>query len=101
PGAAELLRVLMPSPIGGLGLELLGVLVMRLIIEPAEPERSAFIPLHQLDGSEVLDEVFGRLAEYFAGARRKLDLEYDLGSCHLDGLSRRVLPAAGPRPSCQ
>lgn len=81
----------MPSPIGGLGLELLGALVTRLTIEPVEPQRSAFIPLHQIDGSDVLDEVFGRLAEYFAGARRKLDLEYDLGCCHLDGFSRRVL----------
>jgi methylated-DNA-[protein]-cysteine S-methyltransferase len=81
----------MPSPIGGLGIELLGTLVTRLIIEPAEPQRSDFTPLHRIGGSDLLDEVFGRLSEYFAGVRRKLELTYDLGPCRLDGFSRRVL----------
>ena len=90
-GAALPVRVLMPSPIGMLGVELTGSAVSRLRIDPAEPELSSFTPLHQLDGSDFLDEVFGRLSEYFAGARRKLDLEYDLGPCGISGLARRVL----------
>lgn len=90
-GAALPVRVLMPSPIGMLGVELTGAAVSRLRIDPAEPERSTFVPLHQLDGSDFLDEVFGRLSEYFAGARRKLDLDYDLGPCGINGLARRVL----------
>jgi methylated-DNA-[protein]-cysteine S-methyltransferase len=81
----------MPSPIGVLGVELTGSAVSRLRINPAEPERSAFTPLHEIDGSDFLDEVFGRLSEYFAGARRKLDLEVDLGPCGVHGLARRVL----------
>jgi methylated-DNA-[protein]-cysteine S-methyltransferase len=88
------LRVLMPSPIGALGVELTGSAVSRLRIEPGEPERSLYTPLHQLDGSDFLDEVFGRLSEYFAGARRKLDLDFDLAPCGLNGLARRVLREA-------
>jgi methylated-DNA-[protein]-cysteine S-methyltransferase len=81
----------MPSPIGALGIEIVGPTVTRLLIEPAEPQRSAFTPFHSVDGSEFLDEVFGRLSEYFAGARRKLDLEYDLAASGASGLARRVL----------
>jgi methylated-DNA-[protein]-cysteine S-methyltransferase len=90
-GAAPPLRVLMPSPIGMLGVELTGTAVSRLRIDPGEPERSQFTPLQQIDGSDFLDEVFGRLSEYFAGARRKLDLAFDLGPCGVNGLARRVL----------
>jgi methylated-DNA-[protein]-cysteine S-methyltransferase len=97
-GAAEALRVLMPSPIGCLGVELTGTAVTRLVIEPDEGEARAFVPLPEIDGSDFLDEVFGRLSEYFAGARRKLDLEYDLRSSGLDGFARRVLKEAAKIP---
>ncbi len=81
----------MPSPIGLLGVELAGSAVTRLLIDPAEAERRSFTRLHDLDGSDFLDEVFGRLSEYFAGARRKLDLEFDLRPCGVNGFARRVL----------
>jgi methylated-DNA-[protein]-cysteine S-methyltransferase len=97
-GAAEAIRVLMPSPIGPLGVEVLGTAVTRLIIEPAEPELRSFMPLHDLDGSDFLDEVFGRLAEYFAGARRKLDLSFDLAASGTALFSRRVLKEAAKVP---
>jgi methylated-DNA-[protein]-cysteine S-methyltransferase len=96
--AAPPLRVLMPSPIGPLGVELTGTAVSSLRINPGEPERALFTPLHQIDGSDFLDEVFGRLSEYLAGARRKLDLAFDLGPCGLNGQSRRVLREAGKIP---
>lgn len=91
--ASARVRVLMPSPIGQLGVELVGTTLAHLRIEPPEPERSVFTPLHRLDGAEaeILDEVFGRLSEYFAGARRKLDLEYDAGLRGAGGLARRIL----------
>ena len=92
------LRVLMPSPIGALGVELRGTAVTRLVIEPAEPQRDAFSTLHEIDGSDFLDEVFGRLSEYFAGARRKLELKYDLGPCGLDSFTRRVLKETAKIP---
>ncbi|HEX9944395.1 MAG TPA: methylated-DNA--[protein]-cysteine S-methyltransferase [Thermoanaerobaculia bacterium] len=95
---AELTRVLMPSPIGPLGVELLGTAVTRLVIEPAEPARSCFTPLHQIDGSDFLDEVFGRLAEYFAGARRRLDLEFDLAAAGVGAFERRVLKETAKVP---
>jgi methylated-DNA-[protein]-cysteine S-methyltransferase len=96
--AAPAVRVLMPSPIGELGVELTGPAVTRLRIAPGEAERTAFTPLHQITGSDFLDEVFGRLSEYFAGARRKLDLHFDLAACGLHGLARRVLREASKIP---
>jgi methylated-DNA-[protein]-cysteine S-methyltransferase len=98
PEDVELVRVLMPSPIGPLGVELLGTAVTRLLIDPPAPQRDGFTPLHQIDGSDFLDEVFGRLSEYFAGARRRLDLEYDLGPCGVNGFARRVLKEAAKVP---
>jgi methylated-DNA-[protein]-cysteine S-methyltransferase len=96
--AVRPLRILMPSPIGALGVELLGTAVTRVTIEPAEAERSSFLPLHRIDGSDFLDEVFGRLAEYFAGARRRLDLELDLCASGTDPFARRVLKEAAKIP---
>ncbi len=81
----------MPSPIGPLGVELQETVVTRLLIEPAKEERARFKPLHKIAGSETLDEIFGRLSEYFAGARRKIEIDFDLAPCGLDSLSRRVL----------
>ena len=85
------LLVLMPSPIGPLGIELLGMVVTRLRIDPKGEDRARFTPLHKIGGSDALDELFGRLSEYFAGARRKIEIEVDLSFSGLDTLSRRVL----------
>lgn len=84
-------RILMPSPLGPIGIELTGTAVTLLRFAPAEPELSTFTPLHRIDGSEFFDEVFGRLSEYFAGARRKLDLSINLGPCGASLVTRRVL----------
>jgi methylated-DNA-[protein]-cysteine S-methyltransferase len=89
--SAPAVRVLMPSPLGSIGVEITGAAVTLLRIAPSEPELSTFLPLHQIDGSDLLDEVFGRLSEYFAGARRKLDLKIDLGPCGATLQARRVL----------
>jgi len=96
--APQPLRVLMPSPLGPLGVEILGTALTRVLFEPEEPERSTFTPLHELAGSDFLDEVFGRLAEYFAGARRRLDLELDLCASGTDPFARRVLKEAAKVP---
>ncbi len=96
--AAQSWRVLMPSPIGVLGVELTGTAVTRVRIEPAEPDRSTFVPLCRIEGSDFLDEVFGRLSEYFAGARRKLEVGFDLGPCGVNGFTRRVLKETAKIP---
>jgi len=98
PEDLDLVRVLMPSPLGPLGVELLGTAVTRLLIDPPAPVQASFTPLHQIDGSDFLDEVFGRLSEYFAGARRRLDLEFNLGPCGVNGFARRVLKEAAKIP---
>jgi methylated-DNA-[protein]-cysteine S-methyltransferase len=87
----EPLRVLMPSPIGPLGMELQGTVVTRLLIDPNKEDCARFKPLHKIAGSETLDEIFGRLSEYFTGARRKIEIDVDLAAYGLDSLSRRVL----------
>jgi len=94
----EPLRVLMPSPIGPLGMELQGTVVTRLLIDPNKEDRARFKPLNKIAGSETLDEIFGRLSEYFAGARRKIEIDFDLAACGLDTLSRRVLKETGKIP---
>jgi methylated-DNA-[protein]-cysteine S-methyltransferase len=91
PPPPERMRVLMPSALGPLGVELLGVAVSRIVISPAARERKVFIPLAKLKRSDFLDEVFGRLSEYLAGARKQLEIEHDLTSSGLDSFARRVL----------
>ena len=97
-GMVEPLRFLMPSPVGGLAIELMGSVVTRLVIEPDEERRAAFTPLHDIDGSDLVDEVCGRLSEYFAGARRKLEIEFDLGPSGVNGFAKRVLKEAAKIP---
>jgi len=90
----EPVRVLIPSSIGALGLELDGELIRRVAMAPVGNDRKLFTPLADLKGSDRsdwLDEVIGRFSEYLAGARRQLDLKYDLGSLGLPPFSRRVL----------
>ena len=72
-------------------MELLGTVVTRPLIDPGKEQRVLFKPLHKVTGSDTLDEIFGRLSEYFAGARHKIEVDFDLGPCGLEGLSRRVL----------
>ncbi len=90
PSGVEPLRVLIPSPLGALGLEFSGRLVARLVIEPHGPEREVFPPLAAAETTDFVDEALGRLSEYFAGARRDLDLPYDLERIGVDALSRRI-----------
>jgi methylated-DNA-[protein]-cysteine S-methyltransferase len=90
-GSDDPLRVLLPSPIGPLGLELQGQTATQLVIVPKGRERRTFTAFSRIGRSEFLDEVLGRLSEYFAGARRTLQLDYDLRGHDLDAFARRVL----------
>ena len=92
--AVEPVRILLPSPIGALGIELVGERVSAVVIVPKGRQRSQFKPFVDLKRSErtdFIDEVLGRFSEYLAGARRKLDLDYDLRAMGLTGFHRRVL----------
>jgi methylated-DNA-[protein]-cysteine S-methyltransferase len=87
-------RIRIPSPIGTLGIELTDKVLTRVVIVPKGRERSLyrdFAALKPSERSDFLDEVLGRFSEYFAGARRSLDLEYDLRATELPALARRVL----------
>ena len=88
---AAALRVLIPSPIGALGIGLRGEVATEVIIVPKGRERTRFTPFADIDDSDLLDEIFGRMSEYFAGARRNLQLGYDLRDHDLDTFARKVL----------
>lgn len=98
PTAPEPVRVLVPSRIGPLGVEFRHTAITRLVVVPAGAERRNFYPFSDFEDSEFLDEVFGRLSEYLAGARKSLELEYDLTASDLDPYARRVLREAGRVP---
>ena len=87
-------RIRIPSPIGILGIELTGQVLTRVVIAPKGRVRNQFrdfADLKRTERTDFLDEVLGRFSEYFAGARRGLDLEYDLNATELPSLARRVL----------
>src|SRR5262245_45034955 len=90
----EVVRVLVPSPLGPLAVEFTSQVVSRLIIAPSARERKDYRPFGKMRSSEFLDEVFGRLSEYFAGARRNPEIEPDLGPSGVDSFARRVLREA-------
>jgi len=89
--ASDSLSVLIPSPIGSLGLTLRDDVLTEVVIVPKGREKKRFTPFTEAPRSEHLDEVLGRLSEYFAGARKKLDLPYDLDATGVDAFARRVL----------
>jgi methylated-DNA-[protein]-cysteine S-methyltransferase len=96
--APEHIRFLMPSAIGTLGMELLGGRVTRVLIAPKAKLRKGFVPFQELEDSEFLEELFGRISEYFAGARRSLGIDWDLGPSGVSGFARRVLMVAAKIP---
>lgn len=90
----EPVRILFPSSLGVLGIELSGRLLTRVVIVPKGRERKLYKPfatLKRSERSDFLDEVLGQFSELLAGARRSLDLEYDLKAMDLPGFTRRVL----------
>ena len=90
-------RVLFPSPIGVVGVEARDEVITRVAIVPVGRERASYTALAELKRSpesDFLEEVVGRFSEYFAGARRNLDLRFDLRDTGLDPFSRRVLKQA-------
>lgn len=92
--AIEPTRIRIPSPLGTLGIELTDEILTGVVIVPKGRERNrfrAFADLKRSERSDFLDEVLGRFSEYFAGARKNLDLEYDLKSTGITGFPRRVL----------
>ncbi|HVS14431.1 MAG TPA: methylated-DNA--[protein]-cysteine S-methyltransferase [Thermoanaerobaculia bacterium] len=91
PAKPPPLRVLIPSPLGSLGVELTDRAVTGITIVPDRKQRRQFVPLRDADRSDFLDETLGRLSEYFAGARQELRIEYDLSGHPLDDFARRIL----------
>ena len=99
--APEPQRVLIPSALGALGIELTGLLVTWVSIVPKGRERKLFAPFADLkrgQRNEYLDEVLGRFSEYLAGARRNLALDYELDQLDFDGFDRQILEETAKIP---
>ena len=97
----EPIRILTPSPLGVLGLEMTNKLLTKLVIVPKGRLRKTFRPFGELkrkERSDFLDETLGQLLEYMAGARRSPGLEYDLMSLGFAGFERRVFKEAAKIP---
>jgi methylated-DNA-[protein]-cysteine S-methyltransferase len=73
-----------------LAVEFAGAKVTHLIFAPTARERQQYQPLTKLR-SDRLEEALGQLAEYFAGARRELQLEFDLEAAGIPEASRALL----------
>lgn len=91
-------QVLFPSALGPLGLELRGQTITRLVIEPSGEDADRFVPFEELEDSDFLDEIFGRLSEYFAGARKNLELEWDLAPSGLPRMEAKILQEVAKIP---
>ena len=94
----EPLRVLVASPLGPLGIEVLNQSVTSIRIVPDRKTRRFYTPFKKASRSDFLDEALGRLSEYFAGARRDLAIDYDLGASGLGELSQLVLEECAKTP---
>lgn len=92
------LRVLFPSSVGPLGIELREQTITRLVIDPKGEEKGLYTPFEELDDGEFLDELFGRLSEYFAGARKKLDLGWDVSAAGLPRMETKILQEVAKIP---
>jgi len=96
PTEPEVVRFHMPSPIGELAFELTDRQVTGVHIAPRKKELAryaAFLDLmdDETQDAEFLEELFGRISEYFSGARRRLDVDYSLAGAGVSGFARRVL----------
>lgn len=92
PPEIETLRVIVPSTIGKLGIAFIDEVVGRVIIAPDRRQQRLFTPYAKLeDPADFVDEAIGHLLEYLAGARRNLDIPWDLGPSEFTGFSRRIL----------
>lgn len=99
----ETLRVLIPSPLGSLGIEFLDSAVTEMVIVPKARERKNYLTLKDVlrdsSHSDFLEEALGRFSEYFAGARRDLRLDWHLRESEaIDDTARRVLLEASKVP---
>ncbi len=90
----EPVRTLIPSALGALGIELTGETLSQVVIVPKGRARRLYKPLSSLkpkERSDFLDEVLGQFSEFLAGARRGIDIPYDLSGKGLSRFAKRVL----------
>jgi methylated-DNA-[protein]-cysteine S-methyltransferase len=85
------IRVLMPSPIGKLGIDFRDQVVTRIVLQPSAREAKDFQSLHDLELTQFLEDALAQLSEYFAGVRADPGIAVDLQANDLDEFSRRVL----------
>lgn len=90
----EVIRFLfpVPEPIEQVGIELTDRMITSVKLQPSKKERKDYVWFLDLEEeSEFFDEMFGHLSEYFSGARKSLELDYDLSGYEMPGFHRRIL----------
>jgi len=88
--ADTVIQVLIPSPIGSLGVSFKGQVVTHLEIAPRGGRHQLFTPFSEFGRSGFVEDSVGALSEYFAGARREVGLKFSLDEQPLDSFARRV-----------
>ncbi|HEX2253716.1 MAG TPA: methylated-DNA--[protein]-cysteine S-methyltransferase [Thermoanaerobaculia bacterium] len=95
----DIVRFTMPSPIGTLAFDLSAQVVVRVQVGAGESDLQGYRSFEELeDESEFLEEMFGRISEYFAGVRRRLEIDWDLEPSGITGFARRVLKETAKIP---
>lgn len=89
----ELVRVMIPSAIGSLGVSFDGRTVVGVEIAPYGGRHQLYTPFMDV-GSEFVEDAVGAVSEYLAGARREIGLDFQLGN-DLDSFARRVYREVG------
>lgn len=90
----EVIRFLfpVPEPIEKVGIELTDRVITSVTVGPSKKEQKGYAWFLDLDeDSEFFDETFGHLSEYFSGARKSLEIDYDLSGHEMPTFHRRIL----------
>ncbi len=95
PTQTDVLRVLIPSAIGSLGVSFQGASVVGVEIAPKGGRHQIYQPFTEIKRSEFVDESVGAFSEFLAGARRDPGLDFSLDDHDIDSFARRVYRETG------
>lgn len=91
----SLVQVMIPSPIGSLGVSFRGRVVTQVEIAPKGGRHQLYAPFSDFQGSDFVEDAVGAISEFLAGARREIGLEFSLDDSNVDSFSRRVYREVG------
>lgn len=90
----EIMRVMIPSAIGSLGVSFKERSVTGIEIAPHGGRHQLYTSFMEVD-SEFVEDAVGAVSEYLAGARREIGLDFELDDREVDSFARRVYREVG------